>query len=48
MTEIKPNMEVISFKGDKNKWFDFVSQVKKNRSRVWDVLEKCIDGYMKK
>ena len=41
-------MDIISLKGDRDKWIDFVSQVKKNKERIWDVLEKSIDEYIKK
>lgn len=46
LTMALPDMEVISFKGRKDKWFDFVNVVKKRRERVWDALERCLDDYM--
>lgn len=39
--------DIISVKGDRNKWIDFVSQVKKNKEKVWTVLEFYIDDYLK-
>jgi len=38
---------IISIKGNRDRWIDFVGQVKRNRERVWDVLERYIDDYMK-
>jgi len=37
----------ITIKGDRNKWIDFISKVKKNKKSVWEVLEKLIDKYLK-
>jgi len=38
----------ITFRGERRLWLDFVYQVKKERLRVWDVLGKLIEGYLKK
>ncbi len=40
--------EVITFKGDRNLWIDFVAKIKKERKQVWEVLEKFIKDYLKK
>ena len=34
--------EVISFKGERNEWIDFVAKVKKKKKTVWDVLKDLI------
>ncbi len=39
--------EVITFRGDRNLWIDFVAKVKKDRKQVWEVLEKFIRSYLK-
>ena len=41
-------MNIISLKGDRLRWIDFVSEVKRNKERVWDVIERFIDEYTKK
>lgn len=38
----------IMIKGDRNRWIDFVAQIKRERKEVWDVLSKFIDEYLKK
>lgn len=38
--------DVITFKGDRNLWIDFVAKVKKDRKEVWEVLEKFIKKYL--
>ena len=40
--------DVITFKGDRDVWIDFVSKVKKQRKQVWEVLEPLIKKYLKK
>lgn len=40
--------DVITFKGDRNLWIDFVAKIKKERKEVWQVLEKLIKEYLKK
>lgn len=36
------NDEVITFRGNRDVWIDFVSKVKKKRKTVWDVLEELL------
>mgnify|MGYP001587664936 CR=1 FL=1 len=33
---------------DKDKWFEFIHTIKKNKTKAWDVLEPFIDEYIKK
>lgn len=40
--------DVITFKGDRNLWIDFVAKLKKDRKQVWEALEKFIRAYLKK
>jgi len=40
--------DVITFKGDRNLWIDFVAKIKKDKKQVWEVLEKFIKDYLKK
>lgn len=40
-------LEPITFKGDKKKWSKFTKEVKKNHDKVWRLLNKCIDCYLK-
>ena len=37
--------DTITIKGNRNKWIDFVSKVKKNKTEVWEVLEPMLDKY---
>jgi hypothetical protein len=39
--------DIITFRGDRNLWIDFVARIKKNREQVWKVLEKFIRSYLK-
>ena len=39
--------DVITMKGDRNLWIDFVAKVKKQKKQVWQVLEKFIREYLK-
>lgn len=39
--------DVITFRGDRDLWIDFVAKVKKDRKQVWEVLEKFIRSYLK-
>jgi len=45
---MKEEKSVITFKGDRDAWIDFVSKVKKQRKKVWEVLEPLIKEYTKK
>jgi len=41
--------EPITFRGNRDKWLDFVYTTKKRGNKnVWSVLEKMIDEYIKK
>ena len=37
----------ISFIGDRDIWQDFVYKVKKNKKKVWQVLEPILENYIK-
>ncbi|MBS3096905.1 hypothetical protein J4480_05710 [Candidatus Woesearchaeota archaeon] len=39
--------DILTFRGDRNVWIDFVSKVKKDRKEVWEVLSKLISKYIK-
>jgi len=39
--------DVITFKGNRELWIDFVAKVKKQRKKVWDVLKEFIKEYLK-
>lgn len=41
-------MDIISLKGDRNTWQDFVHKVKKNKKQVWDVIKPMLKEYIKK
>lgn len=45
MTNIKK--ELITLRGGRDLWIDFVSKVKKDRKEVWEVLEPLLRGYIK-
>ncbi len=45
---MKKEKSVITFKGDRDTWIDFVSKIKKQRKKVWEVLEPLIKEYIKK
>ena len=38
----------LSFRGNRDKWIDFTHEVKKRREKVWTVLERFINQYMKR
>jgi hypothetical protein len=38
--------DVITFRGDRDVWIDFVSKLKKERKEVWEVLSKLIHQYL--
>lgn len=40
--------ECIALKGDKDTWLDFAIKVKKNKQKIWDVLEPFIKEYTNK
>ncbi|MEK6820683.1 MAG: hypothetical protein AABX71_03150 [Nanoarchaeota archaeon] len=39
--------DIITFRGNRELWIDFVAKVKKERKKVWQVLEKFIREYLK-
>ena len=39
---------LISFRGDRNIWQDFMHKVKKNKRQVWEVMEPQFKEYIKK
>ena len=40
--------DVISIKGDRDTWIDFVAKIKKQNKEVWGVLEPMIKKYLKR
>lgn len=40
--------DIMTFRGDRNIWIDFVAKIKKEKKQIWEVLEKLINKYMKK
>jgi hypothetical protein len=44
----KEKKEIITLRGNRSLWLDFVHKVKKERKQVWEVLEECIKEYLKK
>lgn len=40
--------DIITFRGNRDLWIDFISKIKKERKTVWEVLEKFIKNYLKK
>ena len=40
--------EPLSLKGNRDKLLDFTHKVKKNKEKVWDVLEPFLKDYIKK
>ena len=40
--------DIITLRGDRNLWIDFIAKIKKERKNVWEVLEKFIKSYLKK
>ena len=39
--------EIITIKGDREMWMEFAIAVKRNKTTIWDALEKKIDEYIK-
>ena len=44
MTKTK---EIITLRGDRDVWVDFVYKCKKQRKQVWEVLSKLIRQYLR-
>ena len=40
--------EVITLKGDRDLWIDFVAKVKKEKKQVWEVLGRLIKEYLER
>ena len=40
--------EIITFRGNRDLWIDFVAKAKKERKQIWEVLEKFIKSYLRK
>jgi hypothetical protein len=40
--------DVITFRGNRDLWIDFIAKIKKERKTVWEVLEGLIKSYLKK
>lgn len=43
----KKEKDIITLRGDRNVWIDFVAQVKKQKKGVWEVLEPFIKKFIK-
>ena len=43
MTEDTEKLEVIPFRGNKQRWRKFVNELRLKNEKVWEVLEKFID-----
>jgi hypothetical protein len=39
-------LEQVGIRVERSKWFDFTAQVKKDRKKVWEVLETMINKYL--
>ncbi|PIN85930.1 hypothetical protein COV19_07605 [Candidatus Woesearchaeota archaeon CG10_big_fil_rev_8_21_14_0_10_44_13] len=44
----KSDFTLISFRGDRNIWQDFMHKVKKNKKQVWEVMEPLLKDYIQK
>ena len=44
---INKEKEIITLRGERNLWIDFVSIVKKERKEVWEVLAPLLSEYVK-
>lgn len=40
--------EVVTFRGNRDVWIDFVAKVKKKRKKVWEVLEELLKEFISK
>ena len=38
--------EIITIKGDRDKWMEFAIAVKRNKITIWDALEILINKYI--
>lgn len=48
ITYVMKKKEIITLRGNRDIWIDFVAKVKKNRKQVWEVLEEFIRTYLKR
>ena len=39
--------EIITIKGDREKWMEFAIAAKRNKVSIWEALEPKIDDYIK-
>ena len=39
--------DIITFRGKRDTWIDFVSQIKKEKKEVWDIMSVMIRKYLK-
>lgn len=39
--------DIITFKGERELWIDFVAKIKKDKKKVWEVLKLLIKKYLK-
>jgi len=39
--------DIITLRGDRDIWIDFVAKLKKERKEVWEILERFIKSYLK-
>lgn len=39
--------DIITLRGNRDLWIDFVAKIKKNRKNIWEILEKFIREYLK-
>ncbi len=39
--------DIITLRGNRELWIDFIAKVKKERKEVWEVLERFIKEYIK-
>ena len=44
----KQEKDVLTFRGDRDLWIDFVAKVKKKKKNVWEVLKQLIIKFLKK
>ena len=44
--KIGDTSELISMRGDRLIWLDFTNKIRKDRKKVWEVLQPMIDDYM--
>ena len=40
--------DVMTFRGERDLWVDFVNKIRKEKKNVWDVLKPFIKKYLEK